>query len=113
MRQVCWLLVLVMGCKKGDGDNDAEESTFSPMSCIAGDDVCASFSVQWTQDEADEVCAELGGTEGSCPESELGTCQFEDGRQYHLYEITPLEAEAYCEWLRGEWVEPGEALEDE
>jgi hypothetical protein len=113
MRQVCWLLIFGFGCKKGDDDSGAKQAAVAPASCVAGEDVCASFSADWSQEEADEVCAELGGVEGTCPESELGTCHFDDGRQYHLYEITPLDAEAYCEWLQGVWLEPGESLEDE
>jgi hypothetical protein len=113
MRQVCWLLVFVIGCKKGDDDSGAKESEFVPASCLADDAVCASFSTGWSQEEADEVCAELGGTGGSCPEGEVGTCHLEDGRQYILYGLPPLEAENYCDWLYGEWLEPGEVLGEE
>ena len=102
-------LILVLGCKK-----DKEVSTaVAPESCVAGTDVCAVFGAEWSVDNADELCADLGGESGECAEDELGTCYVEDDLQYRLYEMTKRDAEAYCEYLGGEWLDPGEELESE
>ena len=114
MRLWTLLLVLAIGCKKGKGEDTAEDvPRVAPGACVSGDEVCATFSVEWSQDDADALCAELGGEPGECPEEELGSCHFEDGLQYFLYGMTPRDAEAYCSYLGGEWLEPGEELESE
>ena len=113
MRQSCWWFALAIGCKKDASDTGAEAVEVAPVSCVADAEVCASFSVEWSQEDADALCAELGGAEGECPAEALGTCQLDTGLSYHLYEITPVEAQDYCEWLGGEWVEPGEEPEEE
>jgi len=45
----------------------------------------------------------MGGERGPCPDGELGRCALDDGLTYHLYEMPPLEAKGYCDWLLGEW----------
>jgi len=80
---------------------------------VVDEELCAAFSSAWSQEEADAVCAELGGTAAECAEDELGRCLFEDGMEYVLYEMPPRDAESYCEYLRGVWLEPGEEPEDE
>ena len=106
--------LLVLGCRKDEaGATQQETDVAPPASCVAGDEVCASFSADWTQDEADAACLELDGVEGECAEGELGRCVFEDGLEYRLYEMPPLDAAAYCDYLGGEWLKPGEELGEE
>ena len=113
MRLCTVLLFLAIGCGK-DKDNKASNAPkVAPESCVAGAEVCATFSVDWSVEDADILCADLGGEAGECAAEELGTCHFEDGLQYLLYEMTPRDAEAYCVYLGGEWLEPGEELETE
>jgi len=110
-----WLwLVLVVGCKTKDVDTGGTSAAeVIPTSCVADDEVCTSFSAEWTQEDADAFCAELGGTAGECPEEEMGACELENGLAYHLYALAPQDAKNYCEWLGGEWVEPGDEAEEE
>ena len=115
MTRVGWLLILCFGCRKDQGEESGPESAAeTPSSCVAGraadTEVCAIFDASWTQEDADEVCLDLGGAEGECPDDELGRCVFDDGLEYVLYGMSPAEAEDYCEYLRGEWLEPGEEL---
>ena len=113
MRVCLWMVVFVLGCRKDEAGNTANETVAPPTSCVADEEVCASFSSAWTQDDADALCAELGGVEGVCAEGELGRCVFEDGLEYYLYDMAPLDAASYCDYLRGEWLEPGEAPEED
>lgn len=89
----------------GSGEDSGATSNSGPASegCVAGTDVCAVYSSAWSEDEAAEHCGELGGERGSCPDGELGRCVLEDGLTYYLYDMPPLEAKGYCDWLLGEW----------
>ena len=113
MRVCLWMVVFVLGCRKDGAGNKADRVVLPPSPCVADEEVCASFSTEWTQDDADALCADLGGVEGECAEGELGRCVFEDGLEYYLYGMAPLDAASYCDYLRGEWLEPGEELEEE
>ena len=109
MRLWTWVLVVALGCGKKKNEDAEKGSSFVPASCVAGDEVCAQFDSEWSQDDADELCDDLGGEVGECAEDSLGTCQFEDGLQYLLYGLTPRDAESYCIYLGGEWLEATEA----
>jgi len=109
-----WIVLLALGCRKDeDATPDGASDSAPPISCVADSEVCASFSADWTQEEADALCVELGGEAGECPEEDLGRCLFEDGLVYYLYEMPPLDAESYCDYLGGDWLKPGEELEEE
>ena len=98
-------LVALVACQ-GKDEDDAESEVVSgpaPDSCVAAADVCATYTDAWSEDEASEHCADLGGERGECPDGELGRCMLEDGLTYYLYEMPPLEAKSYCDWLLGEW----------
>ena len=107
MRLWTLLLVVALGCGKKKKE-DAEQAPVVPESCVAGDEVCAKFDADWSQEEADDLCAELDGEPGECAEEPLGYCEFEDGLQYLLYGLTPRDAESYCIYLGGDWAEAGD-----
>lgn len=114
MRLCLWMMLLALGCRKSDGDTGSNGlDSPPPASCVADNEVCAAFGSDWTQEQADSLCAELGGAEGECAEGELGRCVLEDGLVYFLYEMPPLDAAAYCDYLRGEWLKPGEESEED
>ena len=114
MRLGLSFLLLVAGCRKTDDNESANSANVEPpTSCVADIEVCVRFSAEWSQEEADEVCAELDGVEAECPEGELGRCIMDDGREYFLYEMPPLEAADYCAFMQGEWVKPGEEPREE
>ena len=113
MRRSAWLLIGVVSCGKNKGEGADAEPEVVPVSCIADEEVCIAFTADWSQDDADTLCAEFGGVEGECAQDELGHCLFEDGLAYYLYDMPPLDAEAYCEYLGGLWLEPGEEPEEE
>lgn|GEM_PF-2352207 len=106
-----WLtgLAALVACQgKGEedgagGDSGGGSSGPGPDSCVASSDVCAVYSASWADDEAAQHCDEMGGERGPCPDGELGRCALDDGLTYHLYEMPPLEAKGYCDWLLGEW----------
>ena len=112
MRLWTLLLVVALGCGKKKDKKASEDERVAPESCVAGDEVCARFDTQWSQEDADELCAELGGERGECADETLGTCHFDDGLEYRLYEMTPRDAETYCTYLGGEWLEPGDEVEE-
>ena len=113
MRLSAWLLVGFVGCGKNKGEGTDAEPDVVPVSCVADVEVCIAFTAEWSQDDADALCTEFGGTEGECAEGELGHCLFEDGLAYFLYDMPPLDAEDYCDYLGGLWLEPGEEPEEE
>ena len=102
----CSVLALgIIGCGKGDDESNEGGQSGAPASCIADAEVCAAYSSDWSSGEADEHCAELGGTEGTCPGDEVGLCALEDGLKYYLYEMPKLEARDYCDWFGGTWTD--------
>jgi hypothetical protein len=104
----CLVAVLVMGCGKDEessGDSGAPGPTHAPEDCIADEEVCATFSADWSEDDATAHCASLGGAAGACPADETGICTLEDGLSYHLYVMPSMEGESYCEWLDGTWAQ--------
>ena len=111
LRWMCMAgLVSLVACQgKGDEDGSGEDSGSAsasgdaPEDCRASTDVCAAYSSAWSGDDAAAHCDSLGGERGACPDGELGRCTLDDGLIYHLYDMPPLEAKGYCEWLLGEW----------
>ena len=106
------LLLTVVGCggkgsEDGSGDDTADSTAGqgSGESCVMDDEVCASYSSAWTATQAAEHCAASGGTPGACPSGAEGTCVLDSGLTYHLYVMPSMEAESYCDWLNGEWVD--------
>ena len=107
MPRLLWMagLVALVACQGKDEDDSVAEAVSepSPDGCVAAPDVCVTYTNAWSEDEASDHCTELGGERGECPDGELGRCQLEEGLTYHLYDMPPLEAKSYCEWLFGEW----------
>ena len=110
-----WLvfLILAVGCRKADDEDSADGTrVMTPAPCVADAQVCIQFGSDWSQEAADDLCDELEGTQGTCPEDELGRCVMDDGREYLLYDMPPLEAADYCDFMFGEWVKPGDEVEE-
>ena len=109
-RWICMAgLGALVACQGKDDESGTDETSGGsssgdvPEDCIAGTDVCAAYSSDWSEDEASSHCEELGGERGTCPDDELGRCVLDDGLTYALYDMPPLEAKSYCDWLLGEW----------
>ena len=103
----CLVAIAAFGCGK---DEDAKNDTgngagpvSAPERCVADEEVCASYSADWSTVAAAEHCEALGGTEGECPDGETGVCLLDDGLSYHLYMMPAMEAEGYCDWFGGTW----------
>ncbi len=107
MRQWIWVTALaaLTACKSKDGAADSadENGGPGPGDCLVGEDVCASYSSAWTEEEAAAHCDELGGGREDCPDGALGECTFSDGLTYSLYDMIPADAKGYCDWLKGSW----------
>jgi len=122
-----WLLLIMAGCEETksypeSSSIEVDESEYAaepedtgepivedvpPASCVIDGEVCASYSVDWSEEEAAEHCAEYGGTSGECGVGAVGFCALDSGLIYHLYELPEWEAEGYCDWLNGDWT-PGD-----
>lgn len=103
---VRWFIALfiISGCKYKD-EADAEESAQStPKPCVIGDDVCMVFDSTWSSAEASDECSAYGGERGQCPEGKVGACTVDGGASFQLYNMNPVDAAAYCDYLGGEWV---------
>jgi len=67
--------------------------------------VCASYTVDGSDEEATEYGAEFGGTAAICSPGAVGICLIDGGLTFHLYDLPESEAEGYCDWLNGSWNE--------
>ena len=100
-----WMLVVMVlgGCKGKDGEN-AEEDAAAPRPCVIGADVCMVFDGGWTSSDAADECAERGGERSPCPADSIGDCSADDdGVVYRMYDLNPVDAASYCEYLGGVW----------
>ena len=123
LKFMVWLLLSISGCKEtksypesssieveADEADDQSEDTGDaiadeepPENCVIDGQVCASYTLDWSFDEATEHCAEFGGTAGVCSEGAVGLCQIDGGLTFHLYGMPEWEANGYCDWLNGRW----------
>ena len=107
MPRLIWMagLVALVACQVNDEDDSVAKAVSEPApdSCVAAADVCATYTNAWSEGEASDHCTELGGERGECPDGELGRCTLEEGLTYYLYDMPPLEAKSYCDWLFGVW----------
>ena len=102
---VRWFIALfiISGCK-GKEDSGSEGSAQStPKPCLIGDEVCMVFDSTWSSSEASDECSSYDGEPGQCPDGMIGECVVEEGASFRLYEMNPVDAAAYCEYLGGEW----------
>jgi len=99
-----WCLLFALGCKNTEEPKSEAPVAQSPESCVVDDEVCISFTSDWSTDESAEVCDEYVGIPGDCPAGELGACSLESGLSYHIYDMNSVDAAAYCAYFGGEWV---------
>ena len=106
------LLLTVMACGgKGSEEGSSDDTAGSAAGggslegCVIDEQVCASYSSSWTAASAKEHCSEYEGTAGVCPSGAEGTCVLDSGLTYYLYAMPSMEAESYCDWLNGEWMD--------
>ena len=97
------MLVLALGGCKGKDGETGEDEAVAPRPCVVGADVCMVFDDGWMSREAEDECAERGGERGACPTGSMGDCAADDGVVYRLYDLNPVDAAAYCEYLGGVW----------
>ena len=102
MGRVVVLVLMVMGCKGKDADAPADDLN-SPTPCVVGSDVCIVFDSRWSARNASAECDALDGVREACPADPLGDCATDDGLTYRLYDMNPMDAAGYCEYLKGEW----------
>ena len=110
MRQWIWVAALtaLSACKGKGGDGGSGTGSDDnagpvPGDCLAGVDVCVSYSSAWTEEDAAAHCDDLDGDREDCPDGALGQCTFSDGLTYSLYDMSPVDAKGYCDWLKGSW----------
>ncbi|MAY81933.1 MAG: hypothetical protein CL930_14275 [Deltaproteobacteria bacterium] len=107
MKIVWTMLLLTIGCQKESDTGDVVDTSVPP-DCTLSANYCVSFSSDWSQTKAQDWCAEREGAQsGDCPPTTVGDCDLGDGSIIHMYDIFPVEGEAYCDYLAGEWVELG------
>jgi hypothetical protein len=107
MKTVGIILLLTIGCKK-ESDTGTVADASVPPDCTLSANYCVGFSSGWSETEAQEWCDVRDGSQsGDCPPTTVGDCEFKDGSIIHMYDIFPVEGEAYCDYLAGEWMELG------
>ena len=104
MSKTYWFVLLALGCKDSAEPKDAESVDSAPESCVVDDEVCISFTSDWSSGESEDVCDEYEGMPGDCPGDELGECALESGLSYHIYGMNSVDAAAYCAYFGGEWL---------
>lgn len=107
MSKTHWVLLFVLGCKNAEEPKNTESVDRAPESCVVDDEVCISFTSDWSSGESTEVCDEYEGVSGECPGDELGACTLESGLNYHIYGMNSVDAAAYCAYFGGDWVLAG------
>ncbi|MGB0639048.1 MAG: hypothetical protein ACPGTU_06945 [Myxococcota bacterium] len=107
MKTVGIVLLLAVACNKG-ADTGSAASAAIPPDCTLSANYCVGFSSAWSESEAEEWCASYEGSQsGDCPPTSVGDCDLGDGSIIHMYDVFPVEGEAYCDYMAGEWMEAG------